>query len=517
MQRSELAIFFDEAVASPRRRAVNGAESLQPPPSDRSPIDVATVTHLPVAGTQSVVTLPTEAARRGADTQGAGAAAIAAMHRLNQSYFIAPDGAGKTSIYLERTHPSTGQSHTVILNRSEFLLALENEFVEVRVPSGGTKRTRLGLYWLSHADRRQYEHVGMWPGTEAPIGSFNLWSGWGVEPRPGDVAPMSAHVSMLCTHDPNLIAYVLGWLAYCVQFPGKLPEVAVIFRGGQGTGKGTLLRLMCRLFGVHGMHITQPAHLVGHFNAHLRSVLFLFVDEGFWAGDRAGEGVLKGLITEPTLAVEMKGRDVFSAPNFLKVVMATNNNWAVPAGADARRYCVIDAPSTRANDHAYFAELNEWIDAGGAAAWLHFLMHHDISEFNVRAAPSTAALDAQKLESLKPIDRWVLEALDQGTVIGSGDRQWLEDGTSVVCSAAVKSFEDYCKRAGGGRWAQADARQIGARLNQIFDCGPSRNMNGPTSPGVRSNPKSWPLPGLTKARSMASTAFGLTHFVWGQS
>ena len=432
------------------------------------------------------------------------------LDRMNAVYFVAPDGAGKPCIFKEGTDPETGDPRVVPHTRAEFCLAHENQHVTIADPKGGTKRTRIAAWWLTHPKRREYPGgMGMHCNGDAPAGTYNLWRGFGVEAAPGDVTPMLDHIRILSGGVAAVVAYVLGWLAFCVQHPGRRPEVALIFLGDEGTGKGTLFRLMVKMFGAHGLHITQNSHLVGHFNPHLRWALFVFVDEGYWAGDKAAEGVLKGLITEPTIAIEQKGRDVFSVPNRIALGMATNHAHAVPASANARRYFVVSVPNTVVRDFGYFAKLNAWIDNGGAEAWLHYLQHHDLSGFNVRAVPSTTALDQQKIESLGPLDRWILEALDQG-VSPAGGGEWPDDELTLVCPAAVGSYTDYSRRA-GGRWVQADARRIGARLGQVFDCGPSKTVQHGSL-----RPKAWVLPGLSAARAMAARAWGLHHSPWSQ-
>ena len=79
-----------------------------------------------------------------------------------------------------------------------------------------------------------------------------------------------------------------------------------MLRGKKGAGKGTLGQILIRLFHHHALPISNPLHLTGRFNGHLVDVVFLFVDEAFWAGDKAGEGVLKALVTEPTIPIEPK-------------------------------------------------------------------------------------------------------------------------------------------------------------------------------------------------------------------
>ena len=128
-----------------------------------------------------------------------------------------------------------------------------------------------------------------------------------------------------------------------------------MLRGLKGTGKGTLGQILHRLFRHHAMQISNPAHFTGRFNGHLVDVLFLFVDEAFWAGDKAGEGTLKALVTEPTIPIEPKFVNLFQTPNRLKILMASNADWVVPATADERRYFVLDVSDMpQRGDRGYF-------------------------------------------------------------------------------------------------------------------------------------------------------------------
>ena len=219
-----------------------------------------------------------------------------------------------------------------------------------------------------------------------------------------------------------------GWPAL-FQRPAEMGEVAVVMRGTEGTGKGTLAKAILRVVGQHGIAISNPKHLVGNFNAHLRDAVFLFADEAFFAGDKAHVGVLKSLITEPTLTVEAKYQNAVQTPNFLHVIMASNEEWVVPAGKDARRFFVLDVSTERLEDHAYFQALNRQMEHGGYEAMLHDLLAHDIATFNVRAVPATDGLSRQKKLTLGTTEAWWLECLERGYVYAS--RLGLEEHFSV--------------------------------------------------------------------------------------
>ena len=44
----------------------------------------------------------------------------------------------------------------------------------------------------------------------------------------------------------STIEWLIGWLAYCVQHPGRQAEVAVVLRGLKGTGKGMVGQMLMR-------------------------------------------------------------------------------------------------------------------------------------------------------------------------------------------------------------------------------------------------------------------------------
>ena len=173
------------------------------------------------------------------------------------------------------------------------------------------------------------------------------------------------------------------------------------------------------------MQISNQAHLVGKFNGHLRSCLFLFADEAFWAGDKKGESVLKGLIAEPYLVIEQKGIDAVQWQNRLKIAMAANADWVVPASAGERRYAFFDCADTyvkgRCNDaerQTYFDALDHELEHGGLEAMLHDLSRWELGNWHPRQVYETDALREQKEQSLPPLEEWLVEVLQDGALPG---------------------------------------------------------------------------------------------------
>ncbi|MBO6518547.1 MAG: hypothetical protein JJ973_00785 [Rhodospirillales bacterium] len=193
------------------------------------------------------------------------------------------------------------------------------------------------------------------------------------------------------------------------------PELdAIVMRGGRGTGKGTVGRMLARIFGQHYFYTASQNQVAGRFNSHLRDAVLLFADEAFFAGDKRHEGVLKAIITEDFLAIEEKFVNVVQTRNRIHLVMATNEDWAVPSGVDERRFCVLQVSDKHKQDESYFAQVNDAIRGQEISAFLYHLLHLDLGEFSVRKVPQTAALVEQKKLSLDSVLDWLLRFLEEG-------------------------------------------------------------------------------------------------------
>jgi hypothetical protein len=384
------------------------------------------------------------------------------LAQLNEKHAVLRE-AGKTVVLTEEWDPAIGRKR---FTRSTFgdIRNFYHRLIQVGVDKRGEpKFASVGQFWLQHPERRQYDGIVFTPNQETP-GCFNLWRGFAVAPQPGDWSLLQAHIhEVVCANDGGLYDFTLAWMADAVQHPERNAEVALALRGPRGTGKGVFARQVGALFGQHYLQVANARHLTGNFNAHLQDAVVLFADEAFWAGDKAGEGVLKMLITEPVIPIERKGRDVVLARNVLHIIIASNNEWVVPAGMDERRFCVLDVDPCRRQDHAYFGAIVRQMDHGGRAAMLDDLLRHDGSRVNLRAAPETEALRQQKVLSLQPHERWLLDKLMAG--------RWLpehEHWQQIVAKDAL--HEDYVRslqRIGVER--RSTETELGMFLNRMID------------------------------------------------
>lgn len=309
----------------------------------------------------------------------------------------------------------------VFSTQAELKTFYANKFISVETPTedGGTRTVRKPLfdYWLKHAERPTATGVTMDPsGGRFVDGRLNLWQGYGVEQDWAETSLVHQHIlEVVCGGNAEHADYLTRWIAWSLQNPTKPAEVVIVLRGRKGTGKGVLGRLLCRLFGAHAMQISDRKHLVGSFNAHLLQVCFLYADEAFWPGDKAGEGPLKRMITEPTLFIEPKGIDGFEVPNRLSIMMTSNEDWVVPASSDERRYVVFDTSEVHRGDFGYFEALNAQMADGGEGAFLNEMLRLDLKGWHPRQdIPETQGLADQKAQSATPMVNWLGSLLEEG-------------------------------------------------------------------------------------------------------
>lgn len=339
--------------------------------------------------------------------------------QLNEKYSVIGDMGGKCLVL--SWVPSKADRRLKVPSFQSFKSFSErfgNRYVKINNES-----KPLGAYWLRWPGRNGFEGIDLVPNGPPVLenGALNLWGGFAVEARaaPAGWPLMRRHIcEVLAEGDPEGAEYILRFAAWAVQHPGERAEVALVFRGGKGSGKGTFANALVRLFGQHGLQVFNSKHLVGAFNGHLRNCLLLFADEAFWAGDKQGESVLKGMLTERVLVIEQKGIDATLWENRLHVIMAANADWVVPASHDERRFAMFDVNPSRIGDRAYFDALHKELNGEGLGAMLFDLLHVDLAGWHPRQIVRTQALQNQKARSLSYLNEWWEGLLQDGRLPG---------------------------------------------------------------------------------------------------
>jgi hypothetical protein len=184
--------------------------------------------------------------------------------------------------------------------------------------------------------------------------------------------------------------------------------------------------------------------------------LVLFADEGVWGGDRPAEGVLKGLITEPQIMIEPKHINAFAVENHVNLMIASNNEWVIPAGFNERRFLVLDVSPEHKQDTKYFGAIVDQMDQGGRAAMLCDLLEMKIT-LDLRKVPRTQALLDQVVHGMTTEQKFWFEKLRAGD-----EYHWPEFELTEDVYKKYVEFADTC----GDRYKLIDS-QFGGELRRL--------------------------------------------------
>lgn len=396
------------------------------------------------------------------------------IDEVNARYAVVRHGGDALVATIDRDAES-GLERISFMKVEAFQTLYRNKFPADAAERG--KRSHVGKLWLDSPQRREFpDGVIFAPGRDTPSTVLNLYRGWRLHPAAGDWSKLRDHIRQnICRDDPAAFNYVMGWLSSSVRSLDRPLGVALVLRGGQGTGKGFLGRALGHLFGAHFLHLTKSDHAVGRFNAAMGNALLVFADEAFYAGDPRQTGSLKALVTEPQITIEAKFRDPVMRANTVRLLLATNEEWAVPADVDDRRFAVFDVADERRNDRTYFAAIQGQLEAGGYAAMLHDLLAMDVGGFDITDIPDTKARADQKLSSLKGPLAWLLDVLQCGevrTADGMSGQQWNPAGLAIPKDQAYRSYVAFSKErreyspAVEAQWARQIKATLGATLGE---------------------------------------------------
>ncbi len=388
------------------------------------------------------------------------------------------------------------------------IASLQHRYAEWTVRNGD-RDIRAVDDWRRSPHRRQFDGTVMAPPPcEAPPPSLlNLYQGWGCEPTAGDVAPWLELLEALVP-DVRVRRYALNLFAWKVQNPGSVPGAILIFTGGKGTGKNSLMEALVRMFGVHGQVFDDPEQVAGRFTLHLRTLLFIVLDEALFAGDPRQADRIKARTTATSMTYEGKGLDPVNGVNMGMYVLLTNHLHVWQATIDERRAVVVETGNDLQGRHDFWARYYKWLDAGGAGALLGYLQRVNLGDFNPRIIPKSAALTRQiALTSLRsPAAAWWFSCLSEGAVSGHGSQRVVlntDEVTLIDKSELRMSFT--ASRSGRGADAEwpAAMRMLKGWTNGLHE---TRARSGDKRVQMVE------LPALTELRATFTTATGVHDF-----
>lgn len=426
----------------------------------------------------------------------------ATVEKLNKTHAVV-SVSGQTFILREFVNEK-GKPDITLCRLPDLRLLYASSRVVTSDLLNRTRDTCIIDAWVEMPNRRTYAGIVFAP-QGAPDGYYNLFRGFPVPPIGGDCSLYLQHLhDNICRGNGVYYEYLLNWMAHMIQRPGELPGIAIVFRGAQGVGKGVATDELGRLVEPHYIALSGMEQLVGRFTAHLKDKLLVYANEATWGGNKAAEGALKAMITDPDSSVEQKFKDVVRIDNYKRIMVSSNEDWAVPISKDDRRFFVLDVGSTHKEDHAYFAAIIDQMRNGGSEALMHELMNRDLAGFNIRKMPQTPYNFDLKLLSMESSDQFIYEYLR-----AASSEDW---DIYLRKSILHNEYLDWC--TGHGKKHKLTASMFGKNLKRLIPSTGETKINS-TSPADKVKRHTYHIfPNLDTCRSAFEKACKSGAEIW---
>jgi hypothetical protein len=303
---------------------------------------------------------------------------------------------------------------------------------------------------------------------------------------------------VIANEDQANFDMVMGWMAAHLQNFGNLDKkfpLSLVVKGAEGVGKSIIFDAYRSIFGRHGVTLSNPADVLGTFNAHLAEAVLTVMEEAFFAGDPRIKGPLKHLLTGRAMLLEYKGVDKRPSPNFSQYIIISNEEIPVPIEPGSRRFFVVEASDRYKDNSAYFSALAKQIKNGGVAAMACDLLRYrpkdDDWSFLFRSH-HTDASDTMLAQRLKPFERFMIRLVHEA-IAGEpakpkfGERTFglsTDTETEWSIDAVRSAFVDSSELTDAPRHVRTDGDtetvRLGAQLSDMFPCVGKRKSNGKT-------------------------------------
>jgi len=222
--------------------------------------------------------------------------------------------------------------------------------------------------WMVNNDViKKYEQIGIYPAPLiCPPNIYNCWSSFrgdlipnNEKEYPKELETFKKLISVLCNHEVDASVYLEKWIAQAIQYPAIKTTVPTII-SKQGAGKGTLIKLLTSLLGDKKVLSTTSAEVVfGKFNNQMLDAYLVNLDELSPKDVKDCEGKIKGLTTEPTISIDIKGVSSLTVKSYHRFINTTNNEFGVfRTEAGDRRNFIVRASDELIGNKEFFTSFN---------------------------------------------------------------------------------------------------------------------------------------------------------------
>jgi len=325
-------------------------------------------------------------------------------------------------------------------------------------------------HWMNANDNiRKADNMDIFPDPTKNIHNYyNLWRPFAIDLFEGSYTKneegkqaLLDHILVLCDYEEPVYNYILLWIAHMLQYPAKKSIVPTLI-SLQGSGKGTLMKLLARLIGENRVFESgSPERDVwGNFNGLMPEKFLVNLNELSRKQTIESEGKIKALITDPRLIINPKGVAQYEINSYHRFIITTNNEHPVNTSQDDRRNLIIRCSDDKKGNADYFIKLNKYLEDDNVIRTIgEYFKTIEVKEnFNEYPIPRTKYQDDLK-EASRPLhELWLagfaMKYKDERTV-------------SLFPSEVWADFSEWCGQ-NNFMIDGLNSTKLGIRLNNLF-------------------------------------------------
>lgn len=313
--------------------------------------------------------------------------------------------------------------------------------------------------WLRDKERRTFDSVVFDPNpnfnNNKVYNIFEPFAMTGLEPADGDEEDIDFFHEILlnCSGDSDINGisynYLLNYLAQLIQQPHINPQVSIVIKGFQGSGKDTLTHILELIFGLKHNYLVKIGNIdrvTGTFTECLENKLLVQLNEMDGRNGSKYNNQLKDLITTEQNAINKKYRNVIFQENYIRFLVYSQSLTPVVVEATDRRFCVFTSGWRHRGDADWWANsvYKPLKNPKVVATIYKLLKNHDINNFVPRNIPNTDARKNMMMFSGCGVSKFLKYEFLPNNIVADDKRHTIKGVSYEVhpCSRVYDIFQD---------------------------------------------------------------------------
>lgn len=210
--------------------------------------------------------------------------------------------------------------------------------------------------------------------------------------------------------DENVYNYILNWISYIAQNPGKRNMTSIVLKGIQGAGKNTFINIISELFyGYSAKNVTDMEDVIGSYNKTIENKILIVLNEV-----RSPKGsyiqnmdCLKSIITDPTFIIGEKFEPRREIENVSNLVFISNHSKPLIISPNDRRFLVLNVNGKYAKS-SFLKDFHHKTE-DFYNNLLTFFINRDIKDYDPDDIPMTQAKKDIIEACRSKVEDWIVE------------------------------------------------------------------------------------------------------------